>query len=76
MADFERPRLYLACPNRGKGDVCSMLTTIPLKEAKEVVLDFVGNLLTSWPDWLQRAAASMRWRFVPGQPGAGGGCRR
>ena len=55
------PRLYLGCPNRGHTDgCCDLTTTVPLKKAEESLLDFLTKLLTSWPEWLDKALAVMR----------------
>lgn len=54
-------RLYLGCHNRGTDDHCCELTTrVPVEKAEEAVLEFLANLLTSWPEWLDEALAAMR----------------
>lgn len=55
------PRLYLGCPNRGTTDgCCELTTTVPLKKAEQALLDLLTELLTSWPEWLDRALDVMR----------------
>ncbi len=54
-------RLYLGCHNRGTDDHCCELTTrVPVEKAEEAVLEFLANLLTSWPEWLDETLAVMR----------------
>jgi site-specific DNA recombinase len=55
------PRHYFRCPNRGHGaDGCSMTTTILVAKAEKALLDFLNNLLLSWPEWVANALAEMR----------------
>ena len=54
-------RVYLACPKRGKDtSACKMTTTVPIAKAETAILDFVGEVLSAWPDWISGALAEMR----------------
>lgn len=55
------PRMYLGCPNRGSEPGCCQLTTrVPLEKAEKVVVEFLCNMLRSWPEWVDKALGSMR----------------
>lgn len=57
-------REYLGCPNRGKDEEsCSQTTRVPLEKAEEVILEFLAQMLTSWPEWLDAALMEMRKRI-------------
>ena len=54
-------RVYLACPKRGKDNgACEMTTTVSIAKAETAILDFVGEVLSAWPDWISNALAEMR----------------
>ena len=55
------PRRYFGCPNRGHGgEACSMTTTIPVAKSEKAILDFLDNILLSWPEWVATVLAEMR----------------
>ncbi len=51
-------RSYLGCPNHRKG-TCSMASRVLVPRAEAAILDFVSEILSAWPDWLQSAARVM-----------------
>lgn len=53
--------LYLACRNRLRvEDRCPMCTHVHVARAEKALLDFVSELFTAWPDWIERTVMVMR----------------
>jgi len=52
-------RAALGCPNHGKG-TCAMGTHVPIESAENALLELLGDLVKSWPEWLQQAISIMR----------------
>ena len=57
-------RKYLGCPNRGKGPgMCPMRTRMRVDHAEVLIIEFVRDLFTRWPEWMRRAMDVMRQRI-------------
>jgi DNA invertase Pin-like site-specific DNA recombinase len=52
-------RGYMTCPNHRKG-ICSMGAWVPLPRAEQALIDFVGQLLNTWPEWFELVVSEMR----------------
>ncbi|MBI3830140.1 MAG: recombinase family protein [Planctomycetes bacterium] len=50
---------YLGCPNHRNG-TCAMTYRPPMEVAEKALLGFLGEILCSWPEWLETALGSMR----------------
>ncbi len=56
---------YLHCPNRGTDEGCCHMTTqVPIAKAEEKLLKFLADLLTSWPEWIDKALDAMRQQIT------------
>jgi site-specific DNA recombinase len=52
-------RAYMRCALHAKG-ICAMDGGVPMAKAEQVLLDFVAEMLTGWPPWLESATSGMR----------------
>jgi DNA invertase Pin-like site-specific DNA recombinase len=52
-------RAYMLCPAHRKG-TCGMAGHVRIPKAEDALLQFVADLLTGWPSWLEEATAAMR----------------
>jgi DNA invertase Pin-like site-specific DNA recombinase len=52
-------RAYMLCPAHSKG-TCGMAGHVRIPKAEDALLQFVADLLTVWPSWLEEATAAMR----------------
>jgi DNA invertase Pin-like site-specific DNA recombinase len=54
-------KFFLMCPDHGHGPgLCPMCASVPVKQAEEAILKWLGDLLLLWPEWISRAVARMR----------------
>ena len=52
-------RKYLGCPKHRRGE-CRTVARVPLARAEHLVVDLIGSVLTSNPEWIETVIASMR----------------
>jgi site-specific DNA recombinase len=53
-----RTRRYMFCPNSRKA-ICTMSGQLPLGKAEEALCNFLGELLSTWPEWIDSAVMAM-----------------
>ena len=52
-------RPSLGCPSYTKG-LCGMSTMVSVPKAEEKLFGFVGQIVSSWPSWMETATAALR----------------